>query len=72
MINNIGDQRLPKITLKSSQDHLRLKRGWYKDDLAWLHHWGVEKNATLKNINHIIKNSITSNFKENMWGEKEL
>jgi len=70
MINNMGDKRLPaKIALKSSQDHLRLKRGWYKDVMAWLHHWGIDKNVTLQNINNI-KNIITSKFKEKMWGEK--
>lgn len=38
-INNMEHQRLPKIALNSSQDHLQLKRGWYKDAMAWLNHW---------------------------------
>jgi len=25
------------LLIKSSQDHLQLKRGWYKDTKAWLH-----------------------------------
>ena len=35
-INNIGDHRLLYLALNSSQNHLRLKGGWYKDtmDLA--------------------------------------
>jgi len=49
----MGDQRLPKIALKSSEDHLRLKRGWYKDTIAWVNHWGIDENATLQNINNI-------------------
>ena len=30
-INNVRDHRLPKLAFNSSQNHLRLKRGWYKD-----------------------------------------
>ena len=37
-INNMGNERLPKIALESSQNHLRLKRGWCKDAMAWLNH----------------------------------
>ena len=37
-INNMGNHRLPKIALNSSQKHLRLKRGWYKDTRSWLNH----------------------------------
>ena len=33
-INNMGDHRLPKLALNSIQNHLRLKRGWYKDTRA--------------------------------------
>ena len=33
-INNMGDHRLPKLALNSSQNHLRLKQGWYKDTRA--------------------------------------
>lgn len=33
-LNNVGDHRLPKLALSSSQNHLRLKRGWYKDTRA--------------------------------------
>ena len=29
--NNMGEIRLPKLALNSSQTHLRLKQGWYKD-----------------------------------------
>ena len=30
-LNKIEDRRVPKIALKSNQNHLRLKRGWIKD-----------------------------------------
>ena len=33
-LNSVGDHRLPKLSLNSSQNHLRLKRGWYKDTRA--------------------------------------
>ena len=62
---------MPKITLKSNQDHLWLKQGWYKDTMACLNHLGISENATLQNINNI-KNSITSKFIEKMLGEKDL
>lgn len=70
-INGMGDQRLPKIALKSSQDHLRLKIGWYKDTMAQVNHRGIDENATLQNINNI-KNIITTKFKKKMWGDKDL
>ena len=52
-INNMGDHRLLKIAFNSIQDHLRLKRGWYKDTRAWLNHWEIDENIALKNINNI-------------------
>ena len=70
-INDMGDQRLPKISLNSSQDHPRLKKGQHKYNVAWLNYWGVNETATLQNINKI-KNTITSNLKEKLWGEKDL
>ena len=33
-INNMGDHRLLKLALNSSQNHLMLKPGWYKDNKA--------------------------------------
>ena len=62
-LNNIGDHRLLKLALNSSQNHLRLKRGWYKDTRAWLNHWEINKNVALQNINNI-KNIVTYKFKE--------
>ena len=41
-INNMGYHRLPKIALNSSQNHLRLKRGRYKDTRAWLNTWEID------------------------------
>jgi len=69
-INNTGDQRLPKLALKTSQNHLRLKlawhkdtltllKHWYKDTLTLLKHWEIDGNVTLQNINNI-KNIISS------------
>ena len=46
-------------------------KGWYKDANAWLHLWGIDKNATLLNNNNI-KTIIISKFEEKMWDEKEL
>ena len=37
-LDNIGDHRLPKLALKSSQTHLRLKHGWLKDATKWLNY----------------------------------
>ena len=67
----MGDHRLPKLALNSSQNHLRLKRGWYKYTRALLNHWEIDENVALKNINNI-KNIVTSKFKEKMWCEKDL
>ena len=63
-INNMGDHTLPKLSLNSIQNHLRLKRGWYKDTRAWLNHWEIYETVALQNINNI-KNIIT-------WCEKYL
>ena len=63
-LNNLGDHQLPTIALNSSQNQLRLKRGWLKDATNWLNYWGIDKTATLQNIN---KNIITSTFKEKMY-----
>ena len=65
------DHRLPKLALNSSQNHLRLKRGWYKDTRAWLNRWEIDENVSLQNINNI-KNIATNKFKEKMWCEKYL
>ena len=61
----MGDHRLPKLALYSYQNHLRLKRGWYKDTRAWLNHWEIDKNVALQNI-------VTSKFKVKMRCEKDL
>ena len=70
-INNMGDHIIPKLDFNSIQNHLRLKRGWYKDTRAWLNHSEIDENVALQNINNI-KNIVTSNFKEKMWCKKDL
>ena len=67
----MGDHRLPNLALNSSQNHLWLKRGWYKDIRASVNHWEINKNVALKNINNI-KNIVPYKFKEKMWCEKDL
>ena len=67
----MGDHRLPKLAFNSIPNHLRLKRGWYKDIRAWLNHWEIDENIALQNIKNI-KNIITSKFKEKLWCEKDL
>ena len=68
----MGDEKIPKIALKSSQNHLGLKWGWCKDTMARLNHCGIDKTFdTLHNINNV-KNIITSKFKEKMWCKKDL
>jgi len=67
----MGDQKILKTALKSSQDQLRLKRGWYKDATTQLNHWGIDENSTLQDINNI-RIIITSKFKEKMWDKKVL
>ena len=37
-INNMGNERLPKIALNLSQNQLRLKRCWCEYTMAWLKH----------------------------------
>ena len=66
----MGNERLPKIALESSQNYLRLKWGWCKDTMAWIH-WGIDENGSLQNINNF-KNIITFKFKEKMYYEKDL
>ena len=67
----MGDHRLPKIAFNSDQNHLMLKRGWYKDTRASLNHCEIDENVALENINNI-KNIVTSKFKEKLWCEKDL
>ena len=49
-INNMGNKRLPKIALNSSQNQLHLKRCWCKDTMAWLNHWGIDENDICKTM----------------------
>ena len=56
------DKRLPKVALKSNQDHFLLKRGWCQDPTTWLSNWKIEENDTLQDISKI-KNIITAKFK---------
>ena len=63
-INNMGNERLPKIDLNSSQNQLCLKRCWGKDTMAWLNHWGIDENDILQNIDNV-KNIITLSLKRN-------
>ena len=67
----MGDHRLPMLALNSIQNHLRIKRGWYKDTRAQLNHWEINETVALQNINNI-KNIVSSKFKEKMWCEKDL
>ena len=67
----MGNERLPKIVLNSSQNQLRLKKCWCKDTMAWLNNWGIDENDILQNIDYV-KNIITSNFKEKFWCEENL
>ena len=62
-LNNIDNHRLPKLALNSSQNHLKLNRGWHKDTRAWLNYWEINENDALQNINNI-KDIVTSKFKE--------
>ena len=39
--------------------------------MAWLNHCGINENDALQNID-IVKNIITSNFKEKFWCEENL
>ena len=62
-INNMGNERLPKIDLNSSKNQLHLKRCWCKHTMAWLNHWGIDENDIFHNIDNV-KNIITSKFKD--------
>jgi len=64
-LNNLGDHRLPKIYLNSSQTHLRLKWGWLKDAAKWLNYSRLDETATMQNIDNI-KNIVASTFKEKL------
>ena len=63
-LNSIGDHRLPKLALNSSQNHLRLKRDWYKDTRAWLNHWEINENVALQNIITLKKLLLLSSKKK--------
>ena len=52
-INNMGNERLPKISLNSIQNQLPLKRCWCKDTMDWLNHWGINENDILQNIDNV-------------------
>ena len=68
-INNLGNEKLPKIAFKSIQSQLRLKRCWCKDTMAWLSHWGIDENDILQNIDNV-KTMITYKFKEKLLCEE--
>lgn len=68
-LNNIGDHRLLKLALNSSQNQGSNKVGIKTQ--GWLNHWEIHENVALQNINNI-KNIGTSEFKEKMWCEKNL
>ena len=70
-INYMGNERLPKIALNSSQNQLCLKRCWCKDTMAWIIHQGINENNILQNIDNV-KNIITSKFKEKFRCEENL
>ena len=61
-LNNMEDQRLPKIALKSSHNHHRLKRGWHKDALSWLNYWGIMEETILQN-KYTIKKMSNQNLR---------
>ena len=67
----MGNKRLPKLALNSSQNQLHLKRCWCKDIMAWLNHWGIDESDILQNIDNV-KNVITSKFKDKLWCEENL
>ena len=66
----MGNKRLPKNDLNSSQNQLCLKRCWCKDTMAWLNHWGIGENILQNNDN--VKNITTSKFREKFWCEEIL
>ena len=46
-LNNIGDDRLPKMTFNSNQNHLSLKREWLKDAMNCLNYLRIDENHTI-------------------------
>ena len=70
-INNMGNERLPKNSLNSSQNQPRLKRCSCQDTMAWLNHWAIDENGIFENID-TVKNIITSKFKGKLWCEENL
>ena len=52
-IDNMENERLPKISLNLSQNQLCLMQSWCKDTIAWLNHWGIDENDTLQNIDNV-------------------
>ena len=67
----MGNERLPKIALNSSQTQLHPKQCWCKDTMTWLNHWGIAENDILQNIINV-KNIIISKFKDKFWREENL
>ena len=54
-INNMGNDKLPKISLNLSQNQLRLKQCWCNNTMAWLNHWGINEKDILQNIDNVKK-----------------
>ena len=70
-INNMGDERLPKIVLKSNQTHLRLKCGWCKYTMAWLNHSGIDENEICR-ISIMSKILLHLSLKRKRGARKDL
>lgn len=69
---NMEGKKFPKIVSNSSQNpHLQLKQAWHKDVQVLLDHCRIKEDIILENKDNI-KNTITSKFKDKLWGDEEL
>ena len=63
-INKMGNERVSKIALNSSQNQLFLKRCLCKYTMAWLNHWGIDENDIFQKIDNV-KNILLQSLKRN-------
>jgi hypothetical protein len=60
-LNNMEDNRLPKIASKSSHNHHGLKRGWHKDARSWLNYRSrtfLRRKKACKEYTHTTKDNM--------------
>ena len=71
MLISMKNDRLRITASNISKSHSRTKRGWTRDAMSWLNHWGILEEDALRDIN-IVKRTIITKFKKKMWSNREI